>query len=196
MSTNYYAYRKPSEEKKKALIDLINESRPDQYSEILDAANLLYGSLDRYNKDAGIIHLGKRASGWKFLWCTNYWETDEGYWDASMREWIPNIVIHNFYELTKESIYNFIMRDDIIVCDEYGDVQDKEDFWNMALNWCVDGWDHESYSADNPERAGLCSWDFAKQQQMYKSLGFEFNNSSVTDFYSDGLRFSIHDDFS
>lgn len=190
MSTNYYAYRKPSEEKKKVLIDLINESRPDQYSEILDIANLLYGPVDRYNKEAGIIHLGKCTPKWKFLWNTNYWESDEGHWDSSMGKWIPNIVIHNFYELTKESIYNFIMQDDIIICDGHRDIQDKEDFWNMALNWCTDGMD----SVNNP-KASEFSGDFTKQQQMYKSLGFKFNNSSVTDFYSDGLRFSIHDDF-
>jgi hypothetical protein len=74
------------------------------------------------------IHLGKRSSGWKFIWNWN---------DGK-------------YYKTKEELFKFI-RDGRVV-DEYGTQMDTEEFITMALDWGKDdGWDLESYYKDHPE---------------------------------------------
>ena len=89
-----------------------------------------------------------------------------------------------------------------MIYDEYGEQQDKEEFWNMALNWGYnkdgeEGWDGEAYE----------EWEM-KQNPKYKPIrheteyskfieqcGFKTNRYK-TDFYSDGLRFATCTDFS
>jgi len=74
------------------------------------------------------IHLGKRSSGWKFIWNWN-----DG----------------NYYK-TKEELFKFI-RDGRVV-DEYGNQIEAEEFITMALDWGKDdGWDVETYYKEYPE---------------------------------------------
>jgi len=57
------------------------------------------------------VHLGKRSSGWKFCW--NF---------------------HNGkYYTNKEELLKFIRSGKVV--DEYGELQDTEEFINMALEW-------------------------------------------------------------
>ena len=93
------------------------------------------------------------------------------------------------YPLTKQGITDYIMRDDIVVINEYGEVQDKEEFLDMAFNWFPDGLDSSTSGSNN-------YWCFTKEQEPFKELGFTFSNDFQSDFISDGLRFSIFDDFS
>jgi hypothetical protein len=73
------------------------------------------------------IHLGKRSSGWKFLWNFN---NDKYYKD-------------------KESLLEF-MRSGRIV-NEYSEELDVEEFIEMSLSWGEDdGWDLETYYKENP----------------------------------------------
>jgi hypothetical protein len=57
------------------------------------------------------IHIGKRSSGWKFLW---------------------NFQDNKFYT-NKEELFKFIRSGRVV--DEYGELQDTEEFIKMALEW-------------------------------------------------------------
>jgi hypothetical protein len=73
------------------------------------------------------VHLGKRISGWKFLWN----------WNDSQ------------YYKTREELFEFIRSGRVI--DEYGGIMEQEEFIQMALEWGQeDGWDIETYYKENP----------------------------------------------
>ena len=74
------------------------------------------------------VHLGKRSSGWKFIWNWN---------DGK-------------YYKTKEQLFKFIRSGRVV--DEYGHQMNVEEFITMALEWGKeDGWDVETYYKDHPE---------------------------------------------
>lgn len=108
---------------------------------------------DEFTKDLS-VHLGKRSMGWKFSW--NF---------------------HNDkYYSNKDELLKFIRSGRVV--DEYGTQIDVEEFIEMALNWCVDGWDTEKYYKETPE--SRVSWiDYSKH----------------FDRYVDGLRVSSSTDF-
>jgi len=71
---------------------------------------------DNYNPwdefmDGMSVHLGKRSMGWKFCW---------NFHDGK-------------YYTNKEELLKFIRSGRVV--DEYGDLQDTEEFIEMALNW-------------------------------------------------------------
>jgi hypothetical protein len=72
------------------------------------------------------IHLGKRSSGWKFLWNFNSGE----------------------YYKTGEELFKFIRSGRVV--NEYGEEINQEEFIEMALNW--DGIDLIEYYKQNPSR--------------------------------------------
>jgi hypothetical protein len=77
--------------------------------------------------DGTKVHLGKRSSGWKFLWNFN---NDKYYKD-------------------KESLLEFIRSGRIV--NEYSEELDVEEFIEMSLSWGEDdGWDLETYYKENP----------------------------------------------
>ena len=96
------------------------------------------------------IHLGKRSSGWKFLW--NF-HNDKYY--------------HN-----QESLFEFINSGRVV--NEYGELIPNHEFIEMALTWCTDGYDLQSYDTEHPRTA----W--------YRNV----------ERYVDGLRISDSTDFS
>ena len=100
------------------------------------------------------VHLGKRSMGWKFCW--NFHK--------------------NKHYSNKEELLSFIRSGRVI--DEYGDLQDTEEFIEMTLTWCKDGWDDKKYYEDNPENKSI--W-----------VGEKYD-----DKYVDGLRVSSSVDFS
>lgn len=74
------------------------------------------------------VHLGKRSSGWKFIWNWN---------DGK-------------YYKTKDQLFKFIRSGRVV--DEYGHQMNVEEFITMALEWGKeDGWDVETYYKDHPE---------------------------------------------
>ena len=85
------------------------------------------------------------------------------------------------------------MRDDIVVIDEYDEIQDKKEFLEMAFNWEPDGWDSLEYNDEYPYKYHN---SFHKEQEMYKELGYMFYTRYQTDFFNDGLRWTIFNNFS
>jgi hypothetical protein len=94
--------------------------------------------------DGTNIHLGKRSSGWKFLWN----------WNDSK------------YYKTKEELFEFIKSGRVV--DEYGELMNQEEFIQMALSWGQeDGWDIETYHKENPERN---VWGQSKHEEYLDGL--------------------------
>lgn len=134
MGTNYY--RIPSEkefsELKKVIINHLNElddfSFSDNFSECFgDVINYDYKDEEGHKLK---VHLGKRSGGWKFLW---------------------NFHRNKFYH-DKKSLIEFIKGGRIF--DEYGEEWTSEEFINMAMNWCPDGYDSENY----PDKNSFIDW--------------------------------------
>lgn len=71
MSTNYYLRILPTKEKKEALIKAIENN---DFGSIREKYRQMYESPSEFdvenimNAQYGMLHLGKRAGGWKFLW--------------------------------------------------------------------------------------------------------------------------------
>ena len=189
MGTNYYARILPKHERKKELIKAIEE---DKFEVVTHLTQELYGDRSTYEEGA-VIHLGKRSVGWKFLWNSNVRRryVDQNKWEAEY-----------FYPLTKKGISEFLHREDVMIVSEYfsDDIpiegQDKDDhptaneFLEMALNWCVDGYDSKSYCKAFPDSYNYYSKD---RYDFWESIGIE---TDAFDFYSDGLRFSTSLEFS
>lgn len=99
------------------------------------------------------IHLGKRSSGWKFLWN----------WNDSK------------YYKNKEELFDFIRSGRVV--DEYGEVMDQEEFIQMALSWGQEsGWDIESYYKENPGSSDVL---FRKREDYLDGLRV----STSTEFF-------------
>lgn len=137
------------------------------------------------------IHLGKRSGGWKFLFNPNH---------------------EKYYKLTKESLYNFLNREDIIIYDEYFDRNFKysndpdkghclwtaKQFMDMATNW--------GYSTKNPGWSGKEYEEWEKSQRNNYSGYLKYGDSyeqewkkyspEYYNFFNDGLRWSTCCDFS
>ena len=189
MGTNYYARILPKNERKEKLINAIER---DQFNVVTDLTQELYGDRSTYEEGA-VIHLGKRSGGWKFLWNTNVRRryADKDKWEAKY-----------LYPLTKKGISDFLHREDVMIVSEYFcdeipiEEQDKDDhptaeeFLDMALNWCVDGYDSKSYNKAYPDGYHYYPKD---SYEFWKSIGIE---TDAFDFYSDGLRFSTSLEFS
>lgn len=191
MSTNYYARIIPKEEDKQKLIDAINNN---QYDVIEDLASKLYGRRDDYSGVGNVIHLGKRSSGWKFLWNPNVIKV----WDSEACDYAYNYV----YPLTKEGITNFVMREDVIITDEYGKQQDPKKFLEMAFSWGEpDGYTGKTYEESHKEESNYKNYYWSKKHQrsmhserdeMWFDLGYIVE---YYDFESDGLRFATSINF-
>jgi hypothetical protein len=95
------------------------------------------------------VHLGKRSGGWKFCW--NFHK--------------------NKYYSNKDELLKFIREGRVV--DEYGTQIDCDEFIEMALEWCEDGWDNQTYYKENPSHHG--TW---------------IDYSTYNDDYIDGLRVS------
>ena len=199
MSTNYYIRKKPSKdqiEELKHLIDLSAEGKA--FREIKQIICNLYDLPEKWDKDSwGVLHLGLRTGGWKFLWCANLIYINQSYMKDGEFIHMP-YKYETRYPLTKQGIRDFVMDDNHVVVDEYGDILDKEEFLEMAFNWNPDGYDSLSYAKATEEDMSISSsssWSFSKEQEPFKKLGFTFISPRQTDFESDGLRFNIFENF-
>ena len=213
MGTNFYARIIPTQERKKDLHDAIDENN---ISRVQTLVHEMYDSIYMdYGHDeikGGCVHLGKKSGGWKFLWNPNIFLVRNGHseWidhsDGSRSSrWIPEPNTAKYvYPLTKEGIKAFIDRKDIEIYDEYGELQNKEEFWQMALNWTtwkdhktgkvIEAWDGGSYEREHPaENRWVNNTALTK---LLEAEGYEFTSYTKSDFYSDGLRFSTNTDFS
>jgi len=194
MGTNYYLHKKPTKDELISLKEMIDETANGlNFKAVINAVHILFDEPD--NKDIesvenwGKLHIGKRSNGWKFDWCPNILKINTSYFDNN-HKYVSKYEYKLRCPLTKQGITDYIMNDDIIVINEYGEVQDKEEFLDMAFSWYPDGMDSLS------EGASTYDWDFSKEQAPFKELGFTFKKPGQSDFISDGLRFSIFNDFS
>ena len=199
MGTNYFCHIIPSKERKKELHDAIEAN---DFSLITKLTDEMYNPIRvEYGEKyiiGGVVHLGKRSSGWKFLWNPNIFVIRNGHLEDNngTRRYVPdpNTPLYT-YSLTKKGLKSFIDREDVLIYDEYDDKQDKEEFWNMALKWGeFEGWDAGTYEVEHPSSFPYChSSDLV---EVLKREGYKFTSPSCSDFYSDGLRFSTSTDFS
>lgn len=212
MGTNFEAKIIPSKKRKKELHDAIDKN---DFSLITKLTSEMYGSAqmnwDTNEIEGGIIHLGKRSGGWKFLWNPNIYQVRNGHSElidnpdgSRSSRWIPEPDTAKYlYPLTKKGIKEFIDRKDVEVYDEYGEKQDKEEFWEMAINWTTwedpktgeikEAWDADSYDAAYPnERHFSCRNEYT---DFLEDLGYKLSKYK-SDFYSDGLRFATTTEFS
>jgi hypothetical protein len=145
MGTNYY--RIPSvEEMEKRKQELINNINSIDISQLSIESNSIWDLFT----DGTNIHLGKRSSGWKFLW---------------------NFNDKKFYS-NKEELLNFIRTGRVI--DEYGKEMDVEEFITMALVWGQpDGYDHEKYRREHPRQY---HYDFEVKEEYIDGLRVSPNN--------------------
>jgi hypothetical protein len=118
MSTNYYKIPKASEVRVKYLnlVEQINDLDIWSSESIMNEFRDIEKGFERWSAwdefiDGLKIHIGKRSSGWKFLW---------------------NFQDGKFYT-NKEELLKFIRSGRIV--DEYGELQDTEEFIKMALEW-------------------------------------------------------------
>ena len=206
MSTNYFAHIIPSKQRKMKLHHAIDLNDFELIKTLVDE---MYGRIEKHWETqeitGGIVHLGKRAGGWKFLWNPNVFiirhvhvEEENG-----QRRWVeePNTGKY-LYPLTKQGLYDFIFREDVLIYDEYHDLQDKKEFWKMALDWGYnrenEGWDGASYEAhERSQNKNYREYPITGElTDFLNSEGYKFTSQTNSDFYSDGLRFAGFIDFS
>ena len=199
MSTNYYAHILPSKKRKKELIDAIKANDFPLINKLTDE---MYNPIRvEYGEDyiiGGVVHLGKRSSGWKFLWDPNVFVIRNGHLEDNngTRRYVPDPDTPLYtYPLTKNGLKSFIDREDVLIYDEYNELQDKEVFWDMALKWGYEkdneGWDAASYEEKHT------SYPVTRElTDLLEQEGYKFTSYTNSDFYSDGLRFAGYTDFS
>lgn len=161
MGTNYYRIPKSSEiviryqkmSEKIARLDIWN------VGDISDLFSTIpVNSFERTNPweefiDGLKIHLGKRSSGWKFCW--NFHD--------------------NEHFSNKEELFEFIRSGRVV--NEYGELQDNEEFIKMALEW------------------GQPDGNIVTHEYVSEHMSFIGDKSSFVDKTVDGLRVSPVSDF-
>ena len=194
----------PKEPQKLQLKNLIDSN---DFTEIRKQVEILYDRFQPYSMEDSIIgeiHLGKRSGGWKFLWNPNIYLIRNGHSEYTKNSkgggsyrYIPEPnSAYYVYPLTKQGIKSFIDREDIEIYNEYGEKQDKDEFFEMALNWTTwsneEAWDSDSYHLAHPNEK---DWIYKNEYTDFlESLGYKLSKNK-SDFYSDGLRFSTSTDF-
>ena len=161
MSTNYYKILKPSEVRTKYLdlVEKINDLDIWSPEKIYNEFRTTKKGFERWSVwdeflDGMKIHVGKRSSGWKFLW---------------------NFQDNKFYT-NKEELLTFIRSGRIV--DEYGELQNTEEFIKMALEWGQpDGY--------------IVNQEYYDNQKPNYSFDMLHYDKEV-----DGLRVSSHTEFS
>lgn len=198
MGCNFYARIIPSKERKKELYDAIEAN---DFHLIRQITAEMYGALDKdcdNNLIGGEVHLGKTSAGWKFLWDPNVYVVRNGHMEdvKGQRRYIPDPDTPLYlYPLTKKGLHDFIFRDNVLIYDEYDELQDKKVFWEMALEWGQEaGWDAAGYEEAYPNHSIYPVT--GELTDLLRAEGYQFTSRSNSDFYSDSLRFAGFTDFS
>ena len=106
MGTNFYARIIPKEEDIKRVNRIIDGYLTGNTLEVDD--DILKDAVQK-------IHLGKRSSGWQFLWQANL----------------------KYYQDNLESIKEFLSRDDVIIYNEYEERFTLEEFLDKEIGYCL-----------------------------------------------------------
>jgi len=167
MSTNYFRIPKQKVVREKYLELAEQVSSMDIFSpgQIYNEFRAIEKGFERWSPwdnfiDGLKIHIGKRSSGWKFLW---------------------NFQEGKFYT-NKEELFKFIRSGRIV--DEYGELQDTEEFIKMALEW------------GQPDGYVLDENYIAEQRKQPNYRPSFINMSNYYDKEIDGLRVSSSVEFS
>ena len=167
MSTNYYRIPKQKVVREKYLELVEQISYMDIFSpeQIYNEFRTIEKGFERWSSwdnfiDGLNIHIGKRSGGWKFLW---------------------NFQDGKFYT-NKEELFKFIRSGRIV--DEYGELQDTEEFIKMALEW------------GQPDGYVLDENYIAEQRKQPNYRPSFINMSNYYDKEIDGLRVSSSVEFS
>lgn len=126
MGTNYYARIIPSKKRVENLKKLISEGN---FAKITKNVQEMYGEYVAGESEGGLIHLGKKSGGWKFLWnpnVSNEFSLDNFTENKKSKLLKPEYVLHKVYDLTKEGIQKFLQRKDVIITDEYCEIDTIE----------------------------------------------------------------------
>lgn len=153
MGTNFYRVPKGKEmiRREQKLRNRIDEMDSINPADIL--SKFRYISVGEWDSISGwdeflegtCIHMGKRSSGWKFIWN----------WNGGK------------YYKSKEELFKFIRSGRIV--DEYGQQINVEEFITMALEWGKeDGWDSETYYKEHPEHR--TPWSDGKHEEYIDGL--------------------------
>lgn len=150
MGTNYYripSVREMDEKKSKLIEDIKNlDISPSSIIFNFKIVGETFEQIsywDEFTENTS-IHLGKRSSGWKFLW--NFHD--------------------NKYYSNKEELFNFIKSGRIV--DEYGTEIGFDEFITMSLAWGQpDGFDMKKYRQEHPRQY---HYDFEHQETYIDGL--------------------------
>lgn len=210
MGTNYYARILPSKKRKDEIKKAIDDNDFNKVNQLIDKTYgiPIYDFIEG-NFSAGVVHLGKRSAGWKFLWNPNWYKMAKGHTEEKVNDngsktihWVSDgYDVFKFYDLTKESIKAFIDREDVEIYNEYDEKQDKKEFYEMAMNWGYDkddeGWDGDAYEEwEHNQNPRYTPMDYKTDYSRFiEECGFKTNKCN-SDFYSDGMRFSTCTEFS
>lgn len=212
MGTNYYAYIIPTKKKKDELKKMIDD---DELDKVLDKSKEMCGNI-KYDVDTNQlggckVHLGKSSIGWKFLWNPQVFLIPHGHYETFQTECGEKYelyvkeppTLYHLYPLTKKGITDFVMREDIVIRNEYGESVDKESFLYYAMvekntyrsitGEIKEALDSRLYEEIHPSRI------HTSHRELVKALeeeGHKIISKSLSDFYSDGLRFSTTTHFS
>lgn len=191
MGTNFYAKRKVSDDTLQMIkksVDMMFNAPSNQVC-LMDIEHVKV--LCENALEASDIHLGKRSSGWQFLWDHN----DGKFYGLSLKD------IHRF---VKEECGN-------VVYNEYGDVYSWEDFINKEIGYCLyqgeKYWNGEAYNRwvlsddvndfNNTESMKRMAREYLNEPKKLILIGGEEYESYCHDFTTkDGLRFASSTDFS
>ena len=167
MSTNYYRIPKQKvvREKYLELVEQVSDMDIFSPGQIYNEFRTIEKGFERWSPwdnfiDGLNIHIGKRSGGWKFLW---------------------NFQGGKFYT-NKGELLKFIRSGRIV--DEYGELQDTEEFIKMALEWGQP----DGYVFDE---------NYVEEQRKQPNYRPSFIN--VSNYYDkkiDGLRVSSSVEFS
>ena len=167
MSTNYYRIPKQKVVREKYLELAEQVSSMDIFSpgQIYNEFRTIEKGFERWSPwdnfiDGLNIHIGKRSSGWKFLW---------------------NFQDGKFYT-NKSELLKFIRSGRVV--DEYGELQDTEEFIKMVLEW------------GQPDGYVLDENYIAEQRKQPNYRPSFINMSNYYDKEIDGLRVSSSVEFS
>ena len=105
--------------------------------------------------------------------------------------------LYYLYPLTKKGITDFVMREDVVIRNECGKSVDKEGFLYYAM---VEKNTYRSITGEIKEAQDSRLYEeirtkeiYANQSELIKALeaeGYKMISRTLSDFYSDGLRFS------
>ena len=129
------------------------------------------------------IHLGKKSAGWRFCWNPN----------TKVRVLKGKTIVIQIYPLSQQGIQKILMDPLIDIEDEYGEIQDKSEFLDMAFS--KKGISGDTYRLAHPE-ASTFDYIFQGRQDPWKLLGYSFMDGGSYDFENDGLIFSVDNNFS